>query len=217
MNKIFQIAIDGPTASGKSTISSIIAEELKIAHIDTGAMYRALALKAYRKGFDSSFEDGINGLLDDISIDFREDGVYLDGENVSDQIRENHISLYASTISAYPKVREVLTKMQKEIASNKSVIMDGRDIGTNVLKDAEYKFFLIASPEVRAIRRYKELESRGDKIELDKLIEEINQRDFNDTNRKINPMKKAKDAMEIDTSEMTVEEVKNFIISRINE
>ncbi|NLM07144.1 MAG: (d)CMP kinase [Tissierellia bacterium] len=217
MNKIFQIAIDGPTASGKSTISSIIAEELKIAYIDTGAMYRALALKAYRKGFDSSFEDGINGLLDDISIDFREDGVYLDGENVSDQIRENHISLYASTISAYPKVREVLTKMQKEIASNKSVIMDGRDIGTNVLKDAEYKFFLIASPEVRAIRRYKELESRGDKIELDKLIEEINQRDFNDTNRKINPMKKAKDAMEIDTSEMTVEEVKNFIISRINE
>lgn len=217
MNNFFQIAIDGPTASGKSTISSIISKELEIAHIDTGAMYRALALKAIKKGFDSKDEASINTLLNDISIDFKENGVYLDGENVSNQIRENLISLYASTISAYPEVREVLTNIQKEIASNKSVIMDGRDIGTNVLKNAKYKFFLIASPEIRAMRRLKELEKRGEIVDLDTLIKEINERDYNDSNRKLNPLKKAEDAMEIDTSEMSIDDVKNFILSRIKE
>ena len=211
------IAIDGPSASGKSTIAKRVCEELDYKHLDTGAMYRCVALKVKRKGVDYTDEDAMETLLNSISIDFSPDGkVFLDGEDVTEAIRTDEISMLASDVSARGQVREHLVRLQQAIAANKGYVMDGRDIGTVVLPDAEVKIYMVASVETRARRRYLENKQRGIKSNLVKLKQEIMERDYQDSHRKHSPLRKADDAIEIDTSEMTIEEVVNEVLDIVN-
>lgn len=224
--KLFKIAIDGPAASGKSTIAKKIAEKLGILYIDSGAMFRAVTLYALRsidpdlKEQDYSqdlSEDFVNSILNGINIKFEDNSkkVLVNGVDVSKEIRLNLVSKYVSQVASYKQVRERLLKLQQEISKSSSVVMDGRDIGTVVFPDAELKIFMIASVEVRAERRYKELQARGEKIELEKLIEEITKRDELDSSRSQAPLVKAKDAIEIDTDGMTVDEVLERVLGTI--
>ena len=211
------IAIDGPAGAGKSTIAKLLAKELKILYLDTGAMYRAVALKSIDKNVSPSDEVAVSELLQNTSIDVRNENgvqqVFLDGENVSDKIREHHVSKVASDISAVPCVRYKMVQLQREIASKRDTILDGRDIGTFVLPNAEHKIYLTASVDERAERRYKELIMRGVMCERDEIKEDIIRRDFNDMNRKLAPLKKAEDAVEIDSTGMTISEVVDKIKS----
>lgn len=216
MPGIFQIAIDGPSGAGKSTIAKIIASMLSIEYIDTGAMYRAVGYKMLLQGIDISNRDAIRAMLETTNIDFSEGETLLDGQNISDKIRTQEISKMASDVSALPEVREKLVALQREMGKSKSVIMDGRDIGTNVFPDAEYKFFLTATIKERAIRRWTELNARGQSVDLSSVEKDIEIRDFNDTNRALNPLRKADDAIEIDTTGMSVEEVVENILKIIN-
>ena len=212
------IAIDGPSASGKSTIAKRLCEELGYRHLDTGAMYRCVALKVQRTGIDYNDEEDMNLLLRNISIDFSPEGrVFLDGEDVSSEIRTDEISMLASDVSAKPEVREHLVKIQQHIAANKGYVMDGRDIGTVVLPDAEVKIFMVASVDTRAKRRFLENQRRGIKSNLIELKQEIIERDYQDSHRKHSPLKKADDAIEIDTSELTIEEVVGEVLEIVNE
>ena len=204
--KIYQIAIDGPSGAGKSTIARTVARRLGIDYIDTGAMYRALGLKMLRQGIPMVEDARLLAMLEKTDIDFAGGRVYLDGEDVSDLIRTQEISKAASDCSAFAAVRKKLVELQQKMARAKSVIMDGRDIGTVVLKDAPYKFFLTASEEERALRRYRELAAKG---------EQIRQRDYNDTHRAVTPLRKADDAIEIDSTAMSMEEVVDFICGQI--
>lgn len=207
------IAIDGPSASGKSTIAKELCFELDYKHLDTGAMYRCVALKVKREGIDWEDDDELQALLDTISIDFTPEGaVLLDGEDVSKRIRTNEISMLASDVSTRKICREHLVKLQQEIAKDGGYVMDGRDIGTVVLPDAEVKIYLVASVETRARRRYLENQRRGIKCNLRELKEELVERDYQDTHRKHSPLKKAKDAIEIDTSDMTIDEVTEEVL-----
>jgi len=212
MNKI-AIAIDGPAGAGKSTIAKIVGKRLNIMYLDTGAMYRAVTLSIIKSCISTEDIDEIEKLLDNIKIDFIGERIYLNGEDVTEKIREQEVSKLVSPVAAIPQVREKLVQIQREIALNNSVVMDGRDIGTNVLKDADVKIFLTASVEERAKRRYKELINKGYKVELDSIKREISIRDEYDSNRKINPLRKAKDAFEIDTTYKSVEEVAEEIIN----
>ena len=215
----FAIALDGPAGSGKSTVSAIIAEKLNILCLDTGAMYRACALKCIECGISPEDEAKVAGIIDDIDIKVKySDGkqiTYLDGADVSVDIRKPEISMIASKVSALKCVRTKMVDLQRQIASENSCILDGRDIGTNVLPNAKYKFFLTASAEVRAKRRFDENVSKGYDEPYAEILEEIKKRDMQDMSRKIAPLKKAEDAVEIDTSDMTVDEVVNKIISLI--
>ena len=213
--KIFQIAIDGPSGAGKSTIAKAVAKKLGIDYIDTGAMYRAVGLKMTRLGLAMEESDALADMLADTDIDFSDERVYLDGEDVSGQIRTEEISKAASDCSAFGSVRTKLVELQQGMGKKKSVIMDGRDIGTVVLADAPYKFFLTASDEVRAERRYKELVEKGEKQTYEEVLEKLRQRDHNDTTRKLNPLRKACDAVEIDSTKMSIEEVVNFICNSV--
>ena len=217
MEKIIRIALDGPSGSGKSTIAKRLSKKLNILYLDTGAMYRATALKALALNIDTFDEAGVKTFIDDINLEIRYiDGAQhtlLDGEDVSDKIREPHVSMAASNISSLKCVRLKMVDMQKKIAEKMSCVLDGRDIGSFVLPNADYKFYITASVDVRADRRFKELTLKGHKVDFDKLKEEIEQRDYNDKTREFAPLTKASDAVEIDTSYMTVEQVTSKIMS----
>lgn len=215
MKKIFKIAVDGPSGSGKSTIAKKVAKELGIEYIDTGAMYRAVGYKMICEGISKDEIDRIKEMLDQTDIDFNGNDIYLDGVCISDKIRTAEVAKMASACSAIAEVREKLVDLQRKMAEEKSVIMDGRDIGTNVLSDAKYKIFLTASTRERALRRWKELKDKGEDLSLKQVEDDIIQRDFNDTTRKLNPLRKAQDALEIDTTEMTIEDVVHTIINSI--
>ena len=208
---MINIAIDGPSGAGKSTIAKILSKELGVLYLDTGAMYRAVGLKALTLNISPSDEANVKKFLPStiIAIKFSngEQQIYLDGVNVSQAIREHRVSKAASDISAIPAVRLKLVELQRQIAGRSNCILDGRDIGTYVLPNANFKFFLTASPLERARRRYSELKEKGQNIELEKIIADINERDKNDSTRAFAPLKKADDAIEIDTTFLTIEDV----------
>ena len=213
MDRKINIAIDGPSASGKSTIAKRLCRELGYKHLDTGAMYRCVALKVARTGINYKDKAAMKQLLDSINIDFTPRGkVLLDGEDVSSAIRTNEISMLASDVSTQLAVRQHLVKLQQEMSKNKGYVMDGRDIGTVVLPDAEVKIFMTASAETRAQRRYLENKERGIKSNLRALKQEIIERDYQDTHRTHSPLKKADDTIEIDTSDMTIVQVTDEIL-----
>lgn len=210
---MIRIAIDGPGGAGKSTIAKLVGDKLGLEYIDTGAMYRAVGLKLNREGIKTDDLISISNILEETSIDFVNGKIILDGDDVSDIIRTQEISKLASIYSQIPEVRSKLVDIQRKIAAGKSVIMDGRDIGTNVLTDAELKIFLTADSMVRARRRYEELRSKGVKANLDDIHDEIKDRDYQDMNRKLNPLVQAEDAVMLDTSDMTIDEVVNTIVA----
>ena len=210
---MIRIAIDGPGGAGKSTIAKLVGDKLGLEYIDTGAMYRAVGLKLNRKGIKPDDLISISNVLEETTIDFVNGKIILDGDDVSDIIRTQEISKLASIYSQIPEVRSKLVDIQRRIAAGKSVIMDGRDIGTNVLTDAELKVFLTADSMVRARRRYEELRSKGVNANLDDIHEEIKDRDYQDMNRKLNPLVQAEDAIRLDTSDMTIDEVVNTIVA----
>ena len=207
------IAIDGPSAAGKSTIAKLLAKKLGIEYIDTGAMYRAVALKAIRCGTNIDDEAELAALLEGTSVDLSGTQVLLDGEDVSGLIRTEEISMGASRISAIPAVRAKLVALQREIGARKSVVMDGRDIGSNVFPGAEYKFFVTASPEVRAERRRKELAERGEDVPFEDLLADIKKRDWDDSNRPLNPLVRTEDAVLIMTDDLNIDEVLETVIN----
>ena len=210
---MIRIAIDGPGGAGKSTIAKLVGDKLGLEYIDTGAMYRAVGLKLNREGIKPDDLISISNVLEETTIDFVNGKIILDGDDVSDIIRTQEISKFASIYSQIPEVRSKLVDIQRRIAAGKSVIMDGRDIGTNVLTDAELKVFLTADSMVRARRRYEELRSKGVNANLDDIHEEIKDRDYQDMNRKLNPLVQAEDAVMLDTSDMTIDEVVNTIVA----
>ncbi len=217
----FQIAIDGPAGAGKSTIAKIVAKELGFVYIDTGAMYRAMGLFFDRNGEWPNEPCDIRKLAEsaDITLEYK-DGVqeiYLNGENVSSEIRTEKAGLSASAVSKFPEVREMLVAMQQKLAKTTSVIMDGRDIGTVVLKDADVKIFLTANVSVRAERRMRQLEEQGIKESFEKIEEDIKKRDIQDSTRKASPLKMADDAILVDTSDCTLDESVEKIILLVKE
>lgn len=215
MKKGLIIAIDGPAASGKSTTAQFLAEKLGYVYIDTGAMYRACALKAKKMGIDINDEESIRELLDDIDIRIEnhnsKNRIFLDGEDVSEDIRADDISALASAISAIPAVRYKMVELQRKMGEKGGVILDGRDIGTFVFPTAEVKFFLTASPEIRAKRRWLELQQKGINKDFSEVLADLVKRDNNDSQRALAPLKKADDAIEVDTSNMTIEEQTDFL------
>ena len=219
MEKIIRIALDGPSGSGKSTIAKKLSNKMNILYLDTGAMYRATALKALTLNIDTFDEVGVKTFIDDINLEIKYiDGsqhTYLDGEDVSERIREPHVSMAASNISSLKCVRLKMVEMQRQIAKKMSCVLDGRDIGSFVLPNADFKFYITASVDVRADRRFKELMLKGHKVDYEQLKQEIEQRDYNDKTRDFAPLTKASDAIEIDTSYMTVEQVISKVISYI--
>lgn len=206
-----QIAIDGPAGAGKSTIAKRLAKELSFVYVDTGAMYRSIGLYMIKNGIDIHDKDAVEKASEkaDVSLKYI-DGtqhVILNGEDVSDQIRTEEVSKAASVVSAYPQVRKNLTALQKKLAESENVVMDGRDIGTCVLPNADLKIYLTASAEVRGKRRFKELTVKGEKADLTEIVEDIKKRDEADMTREISPLKKADDAVEVDSSDMTIDDV----------
>lgn len=202
------IAIDGPSAAGKSTIAKLLASKLGYVHLDTGAMYRCCAYEAYVRKINMNDDEQLKQLMDSINISFdSENHVFINGKDVSLEIRTNENGMRTSLISQKRVVREKLVELQRKIAEGKGYILDGRDIGTVVLKDAELKIYLIASVESRAMRRFKELELKGLNPIYDEIAKDLIQRDEQDMNRKESPLTKAKDAIEVDTSDMSIEEV----------
>ena len=215
MKEVFRVAIDGPSGAGKSTIAKSVAKKLNIDYIDTGAMYRAVGYKMNREGIPFEECDQLKSMLDATDIDFVSGDIILDGEIVNNLIRTSEVSQLASKCSALPMVREKLVEIQRGMGARKSVIMDGRDICTNVLKDAEYKFFLTASAEERAERRHKELIEKGEEITFEEVLRDIENRDHNDMTRALNPLRKAEDATEIDSTGMNIEQVTEAILKEI--
>jgi CMP/dCMP kinase len=218
--KKITIAIDGPAASGKSTTAKLVAQKLGYLHIDTGAMYRALTLKVLEKELDVNDKEKIVSLARMSTI--RLEGgipsakVYLDGTDVTDKIRTPQINRAVSTVSSYQGVRDVMVREQQRIAARGGVVLEGRDIGTVVLPTAELKFFMIASVEERVKRRRKDLALCGIEAEEEELVKEIEARDRKDSTRAISPLRKAADAIELDTSNLTIEEQVDFIVQRAN-
>lgn len=216
------IAIDGPSGAGKSTLAKAAATALNIRYLDTGAMYRAMALFAMRRGVSVSDEEGLKHILDDadirVSYDARGQRVLLCGEDVTDQLRTQELAMGASTVSAHPCVRQKLAELQREVGRAYDVVMDGRDITTNVLPHTKHKFYVTASAEVRAERRLKELRARGNNDETyEKVLADIQQRDHNDSTRPYMPLRKTEDSMLIDTSDMTIGEALERLLAAISE
>ena len=206
------IAIDGPAGSGKSTIAKLIAEDLELVYLDTGAMYRLVTLKALNDGILGNLEE-IKKMLDNLNIDIKENGFYLDNVDVSDEIRKPIVSENVSDIAAIREVREKMVDLQRKFSESKNVILDGRDIGTVVFPNADVKIFLVADAKERANRRYKELVKKGENVKIEEIYENILKRDEIDSTRKESPLKKAKDAIEVDTTSKNIEEVKNEILN----
>ena len=211
ISEILNIALDGPAGSGKSTVAKILAKDYNILYLDTGAMYRACGLKALRMGIDPADGEKIAAILPDLNVkvEYRDGKQHtlLDGEDVSMAIRENPVSMAASSISAHHAVRVKMVEMQREIAKSMSCVLDGRDIGTAVLPDAKFKFFITADSKVRAMRRFEELKARGETVDFDTLHAEIVKRDKQDSEREFSPLKCAEDAVIIDTSGLNIDEV----------
>ena len=210
------IAIDGPAGSGKSTISKLVAKDLDLIYLDTGAMYRLVTLKALKMGIlDGNLEDldKINELLDNLEIDIREDGFYLDGVDVSEEIRKPIVSENVSKIAAIKGVRIKMVDLQRKFSKAKNVILDGRDIGTVVFPNADLKVFLVADARERANRRYKELTEKGENVSLEEIYQNILMRDKIDSTREEAPLKKAEDAVEVDTTSKNIDEVKEKILN----
>lgn len=210
MTKHYAVAIDGPSGAGKSTIAKLCAEALGFLYVDTGAIYRTVGVAAKRAQVDPKNEAAVAALLPEVKITMKYDDtglqrMFLNGEDVTSAIREPDISLYASAVSAHPSVRAFLLDMQRALARENSVVMDGRDIGTVVLPSADVKIFLTASPEDRARRRYEELLQRGAKTSYDEVLRDLRQRDENDRTRTAAPLKPAPDAIPIDTTGNTLE------------
>ena len=213
------VAIDGPSGAGKSTLAKLIAKDMGLIYVDTGALYRTVGLYVLRKGVGSRDEAGVSALLGEINIEMRYENdtqrMILNGEDVTDLIRTPLVTKYASDTSAIPSVRAFLLDTQRSLAKKYSVIMDGRDIGTVVLPESEVKIFLVASPEVRAARRLKDFEAKGIEISFEQVLKDIVERDYNDSHRDVAPLKPAENSVLLDTSNMTVEEVKEAIESLI--
>lgn len=205
------IAIDGPAGAGKSTIAKIIASKFNLMYINTGFMYRAVTLKALKNNISSESVDEICTLIQNTDMYFDGDDLILDGENVSKYLTMPDISKNVSAFASIREVRKKLVEEMQKMAEKYDVIMDGRDIGTVVLKNAKYKFFLTATPDERATRRYDELVKKGLEVSYDEILEDIKKRDYLDTNREIDPLKKAMDAIEIDTTGLGIEDVANKI------
>ena len=218
--RIYSIAIDGPSGAGKSTLAKAVAAERNILYVDTGAIYRTIGYYVFQKGIDPHDSEQVIAVLPEIHVDmvYSEDGLQhmlLNGEDVTDEIRLPQISLYASAVSAIPEVRSFLLEMQRELARTRSVIMDGRDIGTVVLPDADVKIYLTADVEKRALRRLKELEQRGTPRPYEEVLEEMQARDWADSHREIAPLREAEDAIRVDTSDLNFEESKEALLSVI--
>lgn len=208
--KVYAVAVDGPSGAGKSTLAKAIAKEMNIIYVDTGAMYRCIGLYMYRNGIGSKDAKKVIKALPQVHIEMRyEDGLQhmiLNGQDVTEEIRLPEMSMYASNVSAIPEVRTFLLETQRAFARENSVIMDGRDIGTVVLPDAQVKIFLYADVEVRARRRFLELEQRGTCVPYEEVLKDMEQRDYNDTHRKIAPLQPAVDSIMIDTSRLSFRE-----------
>lgn len=218
----FAVAIDGPSGAGKSTMARAAAEALHILYVDTGAIYRTIGVYMYRHGIDPTDAAAVTAALPEITVSLRhdEDGLqrmYLNGEDVTREIRLPAISKYASDVSAIPAVRDYLMELQRSLAREHSVIMDGRDIGTVVLPNATVKIYLTASAEARAQRRWLELHEKGDPIPLEQVLEDVQQRDYNDTHRDVAPLRQAEDAVLVDTTECDLEESYQLLLKTIRE
>lgn len=216
----YSIAIDGPSGAGKSTLAKRLAQELGFLYVDTGAIYRTVGLAARRRGIDPSDRAAVVRMLPelDIAIGYGEDGLQhmvLDGEDVTQAIRENEISVYASKVSAFPEVRAFLLEMQRRAAREHDVIMDGRDIGTVVLPQADLKIFLTAAPEARARRRCRELQARGERADLEQVLKEVVERDRRDEERAVSPLIQAADAVLADTTELDFEQSFQMLLEMI--
>ena len=218
---MYKIALDGPSGSGKSVMARAVSKELNILYVDTGALYRAIGLYMYRNGVDIVKADEVVARLPEINLELTqgEDGqiVMLNGENVNGDIRLPEISMYASKVSAIPKVREFLLDIQRDTAKKNNVIMDGRDIGTVILPDAQVKIFLTASDEERAKRRFIELQEKGVATTLDEVLADMRQRDYNDSHREIAPLKPAEDSVIVDTTNLDLEGSRLAILNVIKE
>ena len=218
---MIQIAIDGPGGAGKSTIAKAVAAKLGIVYVDTGALYRTVGYYVRQKETDPKNAEAVGALLPEISIEVKYvDGVqrvYLNGEDLGDRIRTPEMSMYASAVSAIPAVRSFLLETQKDIARKNSVIMDGRDIGTVILPDADVKIFMTASPECRARRRYDELVAKGQTVSFEAVLAEMNQRDDQDSNRAIAPAKAAADAVVLDNTGLSFEESVQAVIELVRQ
>ncbi len=213
MNKSFSIAIDGPSASGKSTVARIIAKKLNFIYVDTGAMYRAFTYAVLQNGLDPTDEISSEKLIGKIDISFSDENhILLDGVDISKKVRENEVANNVSYIASYKNIRLFLVDLQRKIAANKNVVMDGRDIGTYVLENADLKIYQIASAEERATRRYKENLERGLKTSYKECLDNVNKRDYIDSHRAFCPLHPASDSIEINTTNMSIEEVVNTII-----
>ncbi len=217
---MINVAIDGPAGAGKSTVAKAAAKELGYIYVDTGALYRTIALSAVRADILED-KDKIIAMLDRIKVELKYvDGaqaVYIDGEDVSSLIRTPEISMGASVVSAVPEVRAFLLDLQRNIAKENNVIMDGRDIATVVLPDAQVKIFLFASPECRAERRYKELIEKGENVKYEDVLSDVNQRDYQDSHREIAPLKPSDDSVMADTSKLSLDESVALIVKIIKE
>lgn len=215
------IAIDGPAGAGKSSVAKLVSAKLGYIYVDTGALYRTVGLYSIRRGIDTKDSSAVAATLKyiDVKLGFVDGAqrVYLNGEDVSEAIRTPEASMGASDVSAVPEVREFLFDLQRDIAKNNNCIMDGRDIGTVVLPDAQIKIFLTASPESRAERRYKELVEKGENVSFDDVLDDINKRDYQDTHRKIAPLKQADDAVLVDNSNCNLEEGAELLMKVISD
>lgn len=218
---MISVAIDGPAGAGKSTLSRKVAKELGYIYVDTGALYRAVGLKFINLGVDTNLECDIEEILNTTQIDIRfvdgEQRVFLDGNDVSDEIRTPMASMMASAVSARPQIRVFLLEMQRKLAVENNVVMDGRDIGTVVLPNATVKIYLTASAEARAMRRYKELLEKGQQVTFEEVFDDMVKRDHNDMNREIAPLKQAEGAVLADTSELDFEESFKLLLNIIKE
>ncbi len=214
-----QIALDGPAGAGKSSIAKKIAEELNILYLDTGAMYRAVGYKAMQLGIDTLDEEKISDMAENIDLDViynnNHQHIILDGKDVTEYIREPDVSINASNASKHRRVREKLVQLQRQIAEKTDVIVDGRDIGTYVLPNADFKFYLTADSEERAKRRYRQYKEKGIEKDINLLKEEIEARDYQDMHREFAPLKAAEDATVIDTTNKTFDEVVEFILDKV--
>ena len=218
---MINIAIDGPSGAGKSTIAKIVAKTLGITYLDTGAMYRAVALHVIGCGKNPSLEDDVKPLLSDINLSYikvnDENQICLNGNNVSEDIRRHEMSKYASEVSKIPAVRLFLVDMQRKIAQSTDVVLDGRDITSYVLPDAKYKFYLTAKDTERAKRRFEELKAKGQEVSYEQILADVRDRDFNDMNREFAPLKKTDDSFEIDSTDMSLQQVVDIILNKVDE
>lgn len=216
---MYNIAIDGPAGAGKSTIAKIVAKKLGYIYVDTGAMYRTMALACFREGIKADEEEKVVDKCKSVNITLGYENdtqkVYLEGEDVSTQIRQEEIGNMTSAIAVYPPVRKILVEMQQDLAKKNDVVMDGRDIGTAVLPNADLKIYLTASSRTRAERRYNELVEKGQKCDIDEIEKDIKERDYRDMHRDVSPLVQAEDAVLVDSSDMNIEQVVEAIINLV--